>query len=69
MYPPPRVPLVRALGVKFRVKPLQKWGALEWQQWYEAEAARLTDEQRAKLWSLFDDLPLYGVTDVPLGDE
>lgn len=59
---------VRKLKVKFRVKPKDSWTQIEWQRWYETEAPHLTDGQREQVWSLFDDEPLYGVTEVPLGD-
>ena len=67
VYANPRSTLARNLKIEFRVQPLPKWGHVEWLDWYSAEAPHLTDDQRAKFWSLFDDLPLYGVTDVPLG--
>ena len=60
---------VEALEVGFRVKPSDKWGDAEWGPWYEAEAPHLTDAQREKVWSLFAAEPLYGVTEVPMGDE
>ena len=60
---------VQALELPLRVKPSDKWGEVEWQRWYEAEAPHLTDDERAKIWSLFDARPLYGIREVPLGDE
>ena len=64
---PPRAVLARSLKFK-SPKRYRGWrGRVIWYRWYGTEAAHLTDEQRAKVWTLFDDLPLYGVTDVPLG--
>ena len=37
--------------------------------WYDNEAPHLTDDQRAQVWALFDERPLYGVYEVPAGDE
>ena len=59
---------IKALKIGFRVKPSDKWGDAGWGPWYEAEAPHLTDEQREKVWSLFADQPLYGISEVPLGD-
>ena len=65
---PPRAVLARALRFQSPFRPRDKRGRVIWNRWYGIEAAHLTDEQRAKVWSLFDDLPLYGVTDVPWGE-
>ena len=62
-------PKVSALGVPWRSTPPDNWDDEESARWYDAEAPHLTDEQRAKVWSLFDKRPLYGIREVPLGDE
>ena len=61
-------PKVSALGVPWRSTPPANWDDEESARWYDAEAPHLTDEQRAKVWSLFDERPLYGIREVPLGD-
>ena len=60
---------VRALKMPFRSTPSDRWQTEEWHLWYETQAPHLTDEQREKLWSLFDARPLFGIYEVPLGDE
>ena len=58
-----------ALGLAFRVVPQTGWGRDRWLSWYDAEAPHLTDDERAKVWALFDARPLFGVYEVPAGDE
>ena len=62
-------PEVLALGVPWRCAPLANWDDAELTRWYETEAPYLTDDERAKVWSLFDARPLFGIYEVPLGDE
>ncbi len=64
-----RIPAVLALGVPWRSAPQANWDDEELTRWYDAEAPHLTDAQREKVWSLFDKRPLYGIYEVPLGDE
>ena len=56
-------------GVPWRAVPQEDWGHPEWHSWYDAEAPHLTDDQRAEFWALFDARPLYGIYEVPLGDD
>ena len=61
----------RILGsdVPWRAVPQEDWGHSAWCRWYDAEAPHLSDDERAKVWSLFDARPLFGICEVPLGDE
>jgi len=61
-------PEVLALGVSWRAAPQAGWGDEELIRWYDGEVPHLTDEQREKVWSLFDAQPLFGIREVPLGD-
>ena len=66
-YPLPLAGLV-ALGLPWRVAPPADREGDGLEPWYDAEAAHLSDDERAKVWALFDARPLYGVYEVPLGD-
>lgn len=57
-----------ALGVAWRAEPKAGWQSEDWQAWYDHEAPHLADGERAKVWSLFDPRPLFGVYEVALGD-
>lgn len=57
------------LGLPWRSVPQADWEREDWESWYDAEAPHLTDDERAKVWALFDARPLYGIREVPLGDE
>ena len=48
--------------IKWRVSPKTTgWDGSDWMSWYDAEAPHLSDDERAKVWALFDARPLYGV--------
>lgn len=63
------------LGVPWRSAPRGGWDYEprgwydELERWYDQEAPHLTDDERAKVWALFDARPLYGIYEVPLGEE
>ena len=64
----PRAAELMALGLLWRAVPRADWGENDLEHWYDQEAPHLSDDERAKVWALFDARPLYGVYEVPLGD-